>query len=649
MSRRPLAYNQPVRASRASQLVAWYVALLLPTLFVKHRFMLVLSRWWVEGASTDALSDGEITSWARLWFGHVAPPDFVEVAVIVLVLWLIGHRLFRVPVVWLATASVAAAVVFLGMTLLSLRETGALLTLQASEMTVRWAARDPRVLTITGRQLALTLAALLWIATPILFATMLAALERTRPRLRVVVAGAAVAVVAAAAIVRPDALAFPETVSLSRGLWSSAIVTLVREAGDTPAAAAGSPRDLLDRYLTLAYPGGRPPIGPPLVDIPAAERRLRHVVVVILETAPRELYRLLDNAALPTFAAMSRHAITSDRHYAAAPRTDLAVYSMLSGTYPRGGAPIYEFGRFATDGLASQLVTRGYETTFVESTTVKWNVREEATAIGDLGFARLLEEGDAPIPAVADAFEAAVARDRTSLGLARDAIVAAGRRNRKALVAVATNLGHFPWRAPAGREGDATTTIAALARALDGLMGGFLDDLAAERLSDEVIVVVVGDHGLRFSLEFDTIGAPIRHGDQMFNVPLLIHAPALFPSEVRLPWLTSHVDLGPTLLDLLGVPRDGLLLHGESVLDRRLAERVTLLPSGMFAPMYPVDGLHYRGTFYTWAYALDRVRARRVRPDAAPLLPDDRVRDLLTAARRLLDDTAAHFLAAVRP
>jgi hypothetical protein len=638
-----------VRPSRPSELAAWFAALLLPTLFVKHRFMQVLSRWWVEGASTDALSDGEITSWARLWFGQVAPPDIIEVAVIVLALWLIGHRLLRMPIAWLATASVAAAVVFLGMTLLSLRETGGLLTVQATEMTLRWAARDIGVLAVTGRQLLLALGALLWIATPIVFARMLAVLEGTRPRLRFLAPGAAIGIVTVAAILRPDVFMFPGTVNLSRGLWSSALVTLAREAGDAPAATAGSARELLERYRTLVYPAGRPQPQTLLVDVPRAERRPRHVVFVILETAPRELYGLLDNATLPTFAAMSRHAITSDRHYASAPRTDLAVYSILSGTYPRGGAPIYEFGRFATDGLASQLIPRGYETTFVESTTVKWNVREEAVAIADLGFARLIEEGDAPLPAVPDPFDAAVARDRASLGIARDAIVAAEQGGKKALVAVATNLGHFPWRAPAGHESDdSAAKIAALARAVDGLMGGFLDALAAERLSDEVILVVVGDHGLRFSLEFDTFGVPIRHGDQMFNVPLLIHAPALIPHEVRLPWVTSHVDLEPTLLDLLGVPRDGLLLHGENMLDGRLADRVTFLPSGMFAPMYPVDGLHYRGAFYTWAFALDRVRARPASPIAAPSLSDGHVRDLLIAGRRLFDDTSARFLAARR-
>jgi hypothetical protein len=129
---------------------------------------------------------------------------------------------------------------------------------------------------------------------------------------------------------------------------------------------------------------------------------------------------------------------------------------------------------------------------------------------------------------------------------------------------------------------------------------------------------------------------------------LVIYAPALIPRRITLPWVTSHIDLAPTILDLLGVPRDGLLLQGENVLDERLQERVTLLPSGMFVPMYPVDGFHYLGNVYSWAYVVDRVNVR-ADPGGAPgagqaTLSSEQVRALLTASRRLLDDTAAFFL-----
>jgi hypothetical protein len=180
-------------------------------------------------------------------------------------------------------------------------------------------------------------------------------------------------------------------------------------------------------------------------------------------------------------------------------------------------------------------------------------------------------------------------------------------------------------------------------------MSDVLKRLDDEGLADDVLIVIVGDHGLRFSIEFESFGTSIRHGDLMFNVPLMLYAPALFTHTVRLPWATSHVDIEPTLLDLLGVPRDGLLLHGENMLDPRLTDRVTVLPSGMFAPMYPVDGLHYRGTWYTWASALDRVRSRPASTsmtESGGTLSPDQVRAILRDGRRLFDETAARFLRA---
>ena len=639
----------PVRASRVAQLIAWYVALLLPTLYVKYRLMLVLARWWVEGSSTDSLSDGEITSSASLWLGHVAPADVLEVAVIVLILWLVGHVVSRLAVSWLATVSVALALVFLGITLLALSETGALVTWDALRTAGNWVRQDDRVLDLSVRQGLIAAAAAVWVAAPVAFAWLLARVERSMPRLRQLAPALVLAILIASAIARPDVFSRQATVSLTRGLWSSAAMALL-PADDRLPRVDRTSRELQDEYIRLVYPDGRPASEEPLVGIAAPLRQPRHVLFVILETAPREFYRLSDNASLPTLRAMSQHALVSDRHVTAAPRTDLAIYSMMSGTYPRGGVPLYEFGRFKTDGLATVLGARGYRATYIDSITLRWNVREEALAVNDLGFPTVIEESDVPLAGSDDAFEDVMARERASLSLAHTAMLEAARRGEKALVAVATNFGHYPWRSPASHDGDPSAAkMANLARAFDGAMAGFLEKLNDDGLANDAIIVIVGDHGLRFSVEFDSFGVPIRHGDLMFNVPLMIYSPALFPHTVRLPWVTSHVDLEPTLLDLLGVPRDGLLLHGENMLDGRLAERVTILGSGMFPPMYPVDGLHYRGTFHTWAYAIDRVRSRpsaHQSGDTKRPLSAAHVRAILRDSRHLFNETAAHFLAA---
>ena len=639
-------------ATRSAQFIGWFAALLAPTLYVKYRVMTAMARSWVAGASVAQVGDGEMPTPWKLWWLHVAPTDVIEVAAGVALLWLVGHLLLRIRIAWLAIATVALAVLYLGATLIALRETGTLATFEALRLTARWAWHEPGVLlhAFTLRNYAMMAAGLLWIASPIVLAHLIARLERGAAWRRWTPALLTAALIVAAVIARPDVFAPPSpAISVSRGLWTSAALTLTREWTDAPRVPTRSAQALLDEYWRLVYPNGRPAMAVPEGELAAAERRPRHVIVVMLETAPREFYDLIDNPSLPVLQSMAEHAIVSQRHYAAAPISDLDVHAIFSGTYPRPGHPIYRFGRFTTDGLATTLRARGYQSTFIDSTTLRWNVAQEADAVSDLGFSTVREMSDAPLPPIDDPYEYGIARDRKSLSLALDAVVEAARHQQRALVAVQTNLGHYPWRAPAGRTGEpARQRMAGLAQAIDGLLGELRAGLAGHHLEDEAIIVVTGDHGLRFALEFDSVGEPIRHGDLMFNVPLVIYAPALIPRRITLPWVTSHIDMAPTILDLLGVPRDGLLLQGENVLDERLQERVTLLPSGMFVPMYPVDGFHYLGNVYSWAYVVDRVNVR-ADPGGAPgagqaTLSSEQVRALLTASRRLLDDTAAFFL-----
>ena len=110
-------------------------------------------------------------------------------------------------------------------------------------------------------------------------------------------------------------------------------------------------------------------------------------------------------------------------------------------------------------------------------------------------------------------------------------------------------------------------------------VGRVMDALRARGRLDRTIVVVVADHGE----SLDDHGE-LLHGDAYFdsvvNVPLVMKVPGMAGREV--PALVSHVDLLPTLLELVGaVPPEGLdgallvpLLDGkvEKVRDLTLVE-----------------------------------------------------------------------------
>jgi N-sulfoglucosamine sulfohydrolase len=97
-----------------------------------------------------------------------------------------------------------------------------------------------------------------------------------------------------------------------------------------------------------------------------------------------------------------------------------------------------------------------------------------------------------------------------------------------------------------------------LAALLDRDVGRVLDELAADGLADDTIVFFWGDHG-----------EGIAHGKRALNehglrVPLVVHVPTRFAERATLPGggppvgvtgeLVNLLDLGPTVLDLAGVP-----------------------------------------------------------------------------------------------
>lgn len=87
----------------------------------------------------------------------------------------------------------------------------------------------------------------------------------------------------------------------------------------------------------------------------------------------------------------------------------------------------------------------------------------------------------------------------------------------------------------------------------DALIGGLLDDVAALGLEQKTIIVFYADHGDMFGKHGRFMrGGPLRGTfyDDVLRIPLLIRHPKLEPRKVG--GLAQFIDLGPTLLDLLG-------------------------------------------------------------------------------------------------
>lgn len=99
---------------------------------------------------------------------------------------------------------------------------------------------------------------------------------------------------------------------------------------------------------------------------------------------------------------------------------------------------------------------------------------------------------------------------------------------------------------------------------------------AMERMGllENTLVVLLSDHG-ESMVENDYY---MSHGHNTYNtqavVPLMIRHPSL-PAGMVVPGKVELVDLLPTLLDLLGVPRDGPAMEGRSLVPMMLGDRAS--------------------------------------------------------------------------
>jgi arylsulfatase A-like enzyme len=97
---------------------------------------------------------------------------------------------------------------------------------------------------------------------------------------------------------------------------------------------------------------------------------------------------------------------------------------------------------------------------------------------------------------------------------------------------------------------------------IDHKFGGFLEALRERGLLDSSMIMVTSDHGEMFEKGYQGHGGPLLY-NPLVHVPLIVRMPNGHPGR-RVTTSAEHVDIAPTILDLLGfeIPRH---MHGESL------------------------------------------------------------------------------------
>jgi arylsulfatase A-like enzyme len=222
--------------------------------------------------------------------------------------------------------------------------------------------------------------------------------------------------------------------------------------------------------------------------------------------------------------------------------------------------------------LAEILRPRGYATAFMSSGDLDWEGM--GYMMRGRGFDAVLDQRDLPGPSLSSWGK----QDRLLFPAILRWIDAPERAGRPFYVMCWTDQTHDPYQTSPdvpqidffpGRDDkrDLSRYLNVL-REVDASIGELLDGLRARGLAEDTLVAITGDHGEAFGSPHDVRGHGSALYEENVRVPLMLWNPRLFgDAGRRSAEVAGHVDLAPTLVDVLGVDPAGAW-QGESLFAR---------------------------------------------------------------------------------
>lgn len=110
------------------------------------------------------------------------------------------------------------------------------------------------------------------------------------------------------------------------------------------------------------------------------------------------------------------------------------------------------------------------------------------------------------------------------------------------------------------------------------------------RLLQNTVIVLVGDHSEAFRQHRGNYIHSLHSYEENLAVPALIYAPSLIKPR-RVTSVTSHVDIGPTVLDLLKIPYKAKQFQGVSLVRPFDREHILAYGNEETVTVYSKDGL----------------------------------------------------------
>jgi phosphoglycerol transferase MdoB-like AlkP superfamily enzyme len=333
-----------------------------------------------------------------------------------------------------------------------------------------------------------------------------------------------------------------------------------------------------------------------------------NILLIVMEAMTAQVFDPARDslADMPNVRRIRGQSFLMGRHYTSYPFTSAATFSIFTSLYNKSASGNLIGNRIEVPGLIHNLHDAGYETGFFGYVYRIPAIRDDQM-LASLGFDKIVEpnidprldwEGNSTFYGPAEYVEG---HDRQVLFSLREQIHNWTARRQRFVAAFFPEIGHDPYRELSGHTSKSELERGhVLAVHQDAWLGELLDELQRDGALDNTVIVLTADHGLRFLTVQDgyRVGVLLSHGkveDVTMRVPMLIYVPGVLKHSILIDFPTSHIDIAPTLLDLLGISAGRELEQGSSIFSPGIEKRRLFLPMDMFG----ASGFYYDGSYYS--------------------------------------------------
>ena len=293
-------------------------------------------------------------------------------------------------------------------------------------------------------------------------------------------------------------------------------------------------------------------------DVAARASRPLNLVIILEESLGAEFVGSLGGLPLtPNLDEFSTQGLWLTHLYATGVRSVRGLEAVVAGFTPTPARSVVKLGKSQRNffTLAELLKRSGYSTSFLYGGEAQFdNMRRFFT---NNGFEHIVDESDFADPVFTGSWGAS---DEDLFRLAHEEFSAAGDQPFFSLVFTSSN--HSPYEFPDNRielYDERKSTVNNAVKYADYALGQFLRQAQTADYWQDTVFLVVADHNSRV------------YGDELvpierFHIPGLILGGAIQPEIIDT--VASQIDLGPTLLSLIGVSSEHPMIGRDLTDDR---------------------------------------------------------------------------------